>query len=220
VRNYGENHGIRKRPKWLPVRFKPTLWRVARFVFRLFWKLSWWQQLTVLVCAPLLALNLSVAFFGSSIVSPLSPFFVKEKWHALKTYAKHRPLCLLTGHGELEDLAQRAERKYALPKGLMRAVVQVESGSRAHRISFAGAMGPAQLMPGTAAMLGVKDPFDPEEAIDGGARYLSQLLQRTGGRVDLAVASYNAGPGAVNGSVPKNGETEIYVARVMKELRR
>ncbi len=196
------------------------MWRVARLGFRLFWKLSWWQQLTVLVCTPLLALNLSIAFFGNSIVSPLSPFFVKEKWQALKTYAQHRPLCLLTGHGELEALAQAAERKYALPKGLMRAVVQVESGSRAHRISFAGAMGPAQLMPGTAAMLGVKDPFDPGEAIDGGARYLAQLLQRTGGRVDLAVASYNAGPGAVNGSVPKNGETELYVERVMKELRR
>jgi soluble lytic murein transglycosylase-like protein len=74
-------------------------------------------------------------------------------------------------------------------------------------------------MPGTAALLGVKDPFDPEEAIDAGARYLAQQLKRTG-KVELAVAAYNAGPGAVNGSVPKNGETEFYVAKVMKELRR
>lgn len=196
------------------------LWRVTKFTFRMFWKLRLWQQAVLVVCLPLLALNLSVAFFGSSVVFPLSPFFVKEKFAALKTYAKHRPLCVFTGHGDVDALATAAEKKYGLPHGLMRAIVEVESGSRAHRISYAGAMGPAQLMPGTATLLGVNDPFDPEDAIDGGARYMSQLLKRTGGRVDLAIASYNAGPGAVNGSVPRNGETEIYVAKVMRELKR
>lgn len=195
------------------------MWRLVKFFLRLFWRLSLWQKLVVVVCAPLLALNSAVAFFGNSVVFPLSPFFVQEKWQALKTYARHRPLCLLTGHGELSSLAAAAERKHGLPAGLMRAVVTVESGNRAHRISFAGAMGPAQLMPGTAAMLDVDDPFDPEQAIDAGARYLAQQLKRTG-RVDLAVAAYNAGPGAVNGKVPKNGETELYVAKVMKQLGR
>ncbi len=195
------------------------MWRVVKFFARLFWKLDGWQQLVVVVCLPLLALNTAVSFFGNSVVFPLSPFFLKEKWQALGTYAKHRPLCLLVGHGELDGLAAAAEKRHGLPKGLMRALVTVESGGRAHRISFAGAMGPAQLMPGTAALLGVKDPFDPEEAIDAGARYLAQQLKRTG-KVELAVAAYNAGPGAVNGSVPKNGETEFYVAKVMKELRR
>ena len=185
----------------------------------MFWKLRFWQQLVVVVCAPLVTLNLAVAFFGSSVVFPLSPFFVKEKAHALAAYARHRPLCLLTGHGDLGALADTAEKRYGLPRGLMRAIVSVESGGHAHRISFAGAMGPAQLMPGTAALLGVSDPFDPAQAIDAGARYLSQQLKRTG-RVDLAVAAYNAGPGAVNGRIPQNGETEFYVARVMKELRR
>lgn len=195
------------------------MWRVVKFFARLFWKLDGWQQLVVVVCLPLLALNTAVSFFGNSVVFPLSPFFLKEKWQALGTYAKHRPLCLLVGHRELDGLAAAAEKRHGLPKGLMRALVTVESGGRAHRISFAGAMGPAQLMPGTAALLGVKDPFDPEEAIDAGARYLAQQLKRTG-KVELAVAAYNAGPGAVNGSVPKNGETEFYVAKVMKELRR
>lgn len=190
-----------------------------KFFLRLFWKLRFWQQLAIVVCLPLAALNTAVAFFGSSVVFPLSPFFLKEKWHALGAYAKHRPLCLLTGHDDLEPLAAKAEKKYGLPRGLMSAIVSVESGSRPHRISFAGAMGPAQLMPGTAALLGVDDPFDPEQAIDAGARYLSQQLKRTG-RVDLAVASYNAGPGAVNGSVPRNGETEIYVAKVMRAYQR
>lgn len=196
------------------------MWRVMRFFLRLWGKLPWWQQLGLLAAAPLLALNLSVAFFGSSVVFPLSPYFVKEKWQALKAYARHRPGCLLSGHGELGALATAAEKKHGLPRGLMRAVVAVESGSRAHRISFAGAMGPAQLMPGTAALLDVDDPFDPQQAIDAGARYLAQQLKRMNGRVDLAVAAYNAGPGAVNGSVPRNGETEFYVAKVMKELGR
>ncbi len=190
-----------------------------RFFLRLLWKLPFWQQLAIAVCLPVVTLNLAVAFFGSSVVFPLSPFFLKEKWHALGAYAKHRPRCLLTGHDELSGLSSAAEKKYRLPRGLMNAVVSVESGGRPHRISFAGAMGPAQLMPGTAALLGVSDPFDPAQAIDGGARYLAQQLKRTG-RVDLAVAAYNAGPGAVNGRIPQNGETELYVAKVMKALAR
>ncbi|MER2564848.1 MAG: lytic transglycosylase domain-containing protein [Myxococcaceae bacterium] len=189
-------------------------WLIA-LPFRLFWKLSFGQKVVVLVCGPLLAINGAVAFFGSSVVFPLSPFFLEEKVFALKTYAKHRPVCALTGHGDLETLARQAERKHGLPRGLMWAIVQTESGARPHRISFAGAMGPAQLMPGTAALMGVSDPFDPHQAVDGGARYLKEQLDRFGD-VTLAVAAYNAGPGAVHGMVPRNGETEHYVAKVMR----
>lgn len=185
--------------------------------FRLFWKLSFAQKLVALVCAPLLAINGAVAFFSSSVVFPLSPFFLSEKVDALEAYAKHRPRCLLSGHGELEALAAKAERAHGLPRGLMWAIVRTESGARAHRISFAGAMGPAQLMPGTAARLGVSDPFDPAQSIDAGARYLKAQLD-TFRDVKLAVAAYNAGPGAVHGAIPKNGETEIYVAKVMRHF--
>lgn len=195
------------------------MWRLLRFILRGFARLRWWQQLALVLCAPLVVLNGSVAFFGSSVVFPLSPFFVKEKWNALKTYAVHRPKCLLLGHDDLDDVIRAAERREHLPKGLLAAVVDVESGGRPHRISFAGAMGPAQLMPGTAAQLGVTDPFDSKQAVDAGAKYLAQLLARTG-RVDLAVAAYNAGPGAVSGSIPRNGETEFYVAKVMRRLDR
>ena len=185
---------------------------------KLFRRLRWWQQLILVVCAPLVVLNLSVAFFGQSAVFPLSPFFVPEKWSALKAYARHRPWCLVTfGHDDVSEVAEAAGRRHHLPRGLMRAVVEVESGSRAHRISASGAMGPAQLMPGTAKMLGVKDPFDPQTSIDAGARYLRGLLDRTGS-VRLAVAAYNAGPGNVTDGVPHNGETEHYVARVMRRL--
>ena len=211
--------GSRARGSFSPLaRFTHTVWRIVKFFLRLFWRLAWWQKLALAVLTPLVALNLSVAFFGSSVVSPLSPFFLEEKWTALKAYARHRPGCVLGGHPDSAQLAADAEARYGLPKGLMQAVVAVESEGRAHRISFAGAMGPAQLVPGTAAQLGVKDPFDPEEAIDGGARYLAQMLQRTG-RVDLAVAAYNAGPGAVQGQVPRNGETEVYVAKVLRAFR-
>ncbi len=190
---------------------------LVRLLLRLFRHLAWWQQLGMLACLPVLALNLTVAFVGSSVIFPLSPFYLPQKWAALKAYAQHRPGCLLSGHSDLGALTDQAERDAGLPRGLMRAVVEVESESRPHRISWAGAMGPAQLMPGTAAMLKVKDPFDPHEAISAGARYLAMCLKKTG-EVKLAVAAYNAGPNAVNGSVPQNGQTEQYVARVMQHF--
>ena len=190
----------------------------VRFAFRLFSKLAWWQRLIVAVLTPLVLLNLTVAFVGSSVIFPLSPFFVSEKWAALKLYGRHRPTCLFTGHEDLTKVTAKAERDAGLPKGLMQAIVEVESDGRTHRISYAGAMGPAQLMPGTALMLGVKDPFDPEEAISGGARYLASMLRRTNGNVTLAIAAYNAGPNNVNGAVPQNGQTEFYVARVMRKF--
>lgn len=188
------------------------LWRQLKRLWR---RVPLGIRLLGLLLTPLLALNLAVAFFGSSAVFPLSPFFLEEKWNALRSYARHRPSCLLRGHPDLGPLVAEAEKKYALPSGLLAALVEVESGSESHRISRAGAMGPAQLMPGTAAELGVKDPFDPTQAIDGSARYLAQLLRRMK-QVPLAVAAYNAGPGAVRGEVPRNGETEFYVEKVMR----
>jgi soluble lytic murein transglycosylase-like protein len=101
---------------------------------------------------------------------------------------------------------------------LLGAIVQVESGGQPHRISSAGAMGPMQLIPPTARALGVSDPFDPEESVDGAARYLHEQLA-TFHSVRLAAAAYNAGPGAIVGHrIPQNGQTEIYVDRVMRAL--
>jgi soluble lytic murein transglycosylase-like protein len=190
---------------------------LVRWLLRTLWRLPLRLQLMLAVCAPLAALNGAVAFFGSSLVFPLSPFSLKEKAQALQQYARHRPGCLLHGHPDLDALAAAAERAHGLPPGLLRALVAVESGGNAHRISPAGAMGPAQLMPGTARLLEVKDPFDPEESLDAGARYLAQLILRMGD-VRLGVAAYNAGPGAVHGAVPRNGETEFYVAKVMRRF--
>ena len=173
------------------------------------------------LCAlgPLVLLNLAVAFYGGTVVSPLSPFFLQSKAHALGTYAQHRVRCLVQGHPPLEPLIDAAERRHRLPRGLLHALVEVESEKRVHRISPAGAMGPGQLMPGTARLLRVEDPFDPEEALDGSARYLAQQLRHFRS-VPLAVAAYNAGPGAVSGRVPRNGETEFYVGKVLRAYAR
>lgn len=174
-----------------------------------------WLRVAVVVAAPLLLLNLSVAFFGNSLVFPLSPFFLRNKVKALGRYALHRPRCLFWGHTSVEVAVARAEAKYRLPRGLLGAIVQVESNGRVHRISSAGAMGPAQLTPSTAHLLGVSDPFEPAGAIDGAGRYLAAQLAAFRA-IRLAVAAYNAGPGAiVDRAVPQNGETEHYVHRVM-----
>ena len=174
-----------------------------------------WAPWTLLLLAPLCLLNLAVAFFGNSLVFPLSPFFLRNKPAALGCYALHRPVCLFRGHASIDDAVARAEAKQKLPRGLLAAIIQVESSGRVHRISSAGAMGPGQLTPSTAKLLGVSDPFDPSESIDGSGRYLATQLA-TFHDVRLAVAAYNAGPGSiVNRTVPQNGETESYVRKVM-----
>jgi soluble lytic murein transglycosylase-like protein len=167
------------------------------------------------VLSPIWLLNLAVAFFGSSVVFPLSPYFLRQKLSALGSYALHRPFCAVFGHPDLAPLASAAEVRYRLPRGLLAAVIQVESGGRPHRISSAGAMGPAQLMPDTARILHVGDPFDSAANVDGAARLLAAHLAQFHS-VRLAVAAYHAGPAAVVTGVPQNGITPEYVARVMR----
>jgi len=178
-----------------------------------------WQVLAAVVCLPLCAVNLSVAFFGSTQIFPLSPYFLKNKVQALGQYALHRPLCLVRGHPDVDDVVRSVEKEHGLPRGLLASVVEVESARRPHRISPAGAMGPAQLIPTTAEMMGVDDPYDTRQSIDGGARYLATQL-RNYRSLPLAIAAYNAGPGSVRGSVPRNGETESYVRKVLAEYKR
>jgi hypothetical protein len=172
--------------------------------------------LAAVATAPIWALNLAVAFFGHTVVFPLSPFFMREKAIALGSYAAHRSTCWWSGHPEVEALIARAERQHHLPRALLAAVIHVESGGHPHRISGAGAMGLGQLMPETARLLGVSDPFDSAANVDGAARLLADHLVRYHDNVRLAVAAYNAGPGAVRGRVPDNGQTPAYVAKVLQ----
>ncbi|NTX11818.1 transglycosylase SLT domain-containing protein [Myxococcus sp. CA056] len=176
--------------------------------------IPWWAWVGLAAVTPVVLINTAIAWLGDTHVSPLSLSFLEMKVNALRTYVAHRPSCVLDGHEPLEPLIARAERRHGLPAGLLQALVLVESEGRVHRISPAGAMGPGQLMPTTAVMLGVEDPFDPAPALDGSARYLAEQLRRFRD-VRLAVAAYNAGPGAVDGRVPRNGETEYYVPKVL-----
>ena len=117
---------------------------------------------------------------------------------------------------DIPSLITAAEQKYKLPPGLLASVIHRGENSGATATSPKGAMGVAQLMPGTARDMGVTNPDDPVQGIDGGARYLSQMLAQHQGNVPLAVAAYNAGPGAVAkyGGVPPFKETQAYVNRV------
>jgi soluble lytic murein transglycosylase-like protein len=124
----------------------------------------------------------------------------------------------LSGGGPTQYDAQitAAAAKYGLDPALLKGLIRQESNFDAAARSGAGAQGLTQLMPGTAAALGV-DAGDPAQAIDGGARYLKQQLDRFGGDQSKALAAYNAGPGAVAkfGGVPPYAETQGYVRKVL-----
>ena len=124
--------------------------------------------------------------------------------------------------GGVEEAIARAAAQHGLEPGVLRALAQVESGLRPDAVSPDGAMGMLQLMPGTARRLGVADPLDLEANLEGGARYLKEQLDRFGGDLALALAAYNAGPGAVvrYGGVPPYPETRGFVSRVLDLLGR
>ena len=116
----------------------------------------------------------------------------------------------------LSTLIEAAARKYKVDPKLVAAVAEVESNGNQEAVSSVGAIGVMQLMPDTAASLGV-DPYNKQQNIEGGAKYLRQMLDTFGGDLKKAVAAYNAGPGAVKdyGGVPPYKETQNYVSKVL-----
>lgn len=129
------------------------------------------------------------------------------------------PAATSVGGGQLASLFSAAGRQHGVSPALLSAVAKAESGFDPRARSSAGAQGLMQLMPGTARELGV-DPWDPAQAVDGAARLLKSHLSRFGS-TELALAAYNAGPGAVvqHGGIPPYRETRDYVQKVMAELR-
>jgi hypothetical protein len=123
---------------------------------------------------------------------------------------------------DVPALLAKAGTQHNIDVDLLAAVVKAESGGRTHAVSRTGAQGLMQLMPGTAQGLGVADAFRPDQNIAGGSAYLDALLTRYHNRLDLALAAYNAGPGAVDRyhGIPPFRETRAYVARVEREFAR
>ena len=142
------------------------------------------------------------------------------------TYAVHgssavkatTPLAISHKSAQYDASINEHARRQGVAEDLVRAVIQVESAFNPYAVSNKGAMGLMQLMPATANELGVKDPFDPDQNIRGGVKYLKQLLERYDNKVELALAAYNAGIGNVEkyGAVPPFKETRNYVNKITK----
>jgi soluble lytic murein transglycosylase-like protein len=134
-----------------------------------------------------------------------------------KKSAENLPRSVPSPEAEWESQLSFLAAEYGVDEELVRAVVRIESGGRPDAVSHKGAMGLMQLMPGTARMLGVEDPYDPVQNLEGGIKYLSQLSDKYNGDLVKTLAAYNAGPGRVDsyGGVPPFEETQRYVRNVL-----
>jgi len=125
-----------------------------------------------------------------------------------------------TGAVDLNDVVNSASGRYRLDPDLVNSVIKAESGFNVRAVSPKGAQGLMQLMPGTASQLGVPNAFDPKANVEGGTKYLRELLERYNFDLVKALAAYNAGPQRVEqfGGVPPYYETRAYVARVVRDF--
>ena len=135
-----------------------------------------------------------------------------------KKIANNRPLARLPRDSTpqtINTFIQSAATEHGVDPYLIKAIIKAESNFDPTAVSPKGAQGLMQLMPATARNLRVTDPFDPQENITGGAKYLRSLLDSFGWNVELSLAAYNAGPGNVKKAVPNIPETREYVAKVL-----
>ena len=132
-------------------------------------------------------------------------------------FSAKKKTAAIAAPGDIGSLITSSAKKYGVDPKLVSAVAEAESNYRSDAVSSTGAVGVMQLMPDTAAALGVTNVYDAQQNIDGGAKYLKEMLNDFGGDVRKAVAAYNAGPQAVKNynGVPPYAETQNYVNKVL-----
>ncbi len=171
-----------------------------------------------------------VIFFSNTSSGANSTIVIKERKVPLKSINERNTAHPGVSPQKVEDFSASRNREtfhaavdekarmHNIDPQLVKAVIRAESNWNPDAVSPKGALGLMQLMPSTAALLGVADPFDPIENIDGGIRYLKDMIVRFNGDLTLALAAYNAGPKMVEkkGMVPSIPETVAYVKRVMQ----
>ncbi|MFC4403716.1 lytic transglycosylase domain-containing protein [Gracilibacillus xinjiangensis] len=149
--------------------------------------------------------------------SPISPVTNDTRPAALPNPAAYNQPGPTIANTKIKAIIEEAAEKYQVDPKLIDAVIQNESGYNQQAVSHAGAQGLMQLMPATAASLGVLNSFDARENIEGGTKYLAQMLKKYNGNKSLALAAYNAGPGNVDkyNGIPPFQETQSYVQKVL-----
>jgi hypothetical protein len=179
---------------------------------------DWLIGTLIMTVGGCLCVNLMVRVVGHGDVFPLSPFHIWDKTQALVSlFSHHVYSASLEPSPDPRAVLDKLAHRHKVPLNFARAIAMAESGFSPHCISPAGAMGVMQLMPDTARYLGLRDPFDVVENIEGGMRYLRMLWVRYQGDRQRVAAAYNAGPGRIprQGSFGLPSETRFYVRRVM-----
>jgi soluble lytic murein transglycosylase-like protein len=151
--------------------------------------------------------------------APPKAFFTVP-WIESSTSHAAAPACDAMVAAELEQLIEQNSKTQGVKSELIRAVISQESGARPCAVSPKGAQGLMQLMPATSEQLGVGDPFNAKQNVEGGTKLLKQLLAKYSGNMALALAAYNAGSGSVDraGGVPAIPETMKYVTAILEKL--
>ena len=166
------------------------------------------------------SLNVNGNIYGSddidtsSVTNDILKRAIQEVNDARKDYSKPQ---IRSSNSQILDMVNNVARKHGVDEKLVQAVIKQESGFNPKAKSKVGAMGLMQLMPSTAKSLGVKDPYNPQQNVEGGVKYLKSMLKKYNGNVILALAAYNAGPNAVDkySGVPPYKETQNYVKNIL-----